>query len=124
MNEKSSDEAGCFTVGSGVSIKGSFSVPDRAIINGTVEGEITAKQLLVGASGKITGKVTAEVVDVHGEVNDMLTASKALILRTTGRAKGSIEYAELEIEKGAQLRGSVTVINDEPAPVAKVRAAA
>lgn len=119
MNEKTTDDAGCFTVGSGVSIKGSFSVPDRAVINGTVEGEIVAKQLLVGASGKITGKVTAEFVDVHGEINDTLTASKALILRATGRATGSIEYAELEIEKGAQLRGSLTMTTDAPAAVAK-----
>jgi cytoskeletal protein CcmA (bactofilin family) len=113
VNEQSS-EAGCFTVGEGVSISGSFSVPSRAVINGQVDGEITAKDLLVGNSGKINGKVKAEVVDVHGEINDTLTASKALILRASGRAKGSIQYAELQIEKGAQLRGMVTMINDEP----------
>jgi cytoskeletal protein CcmA (bactofilin family) len=108
-------EAGCFTVGEGVSISGTFSVPQRAVINGTVEGEITAKEMLVGASGKITGKVTADVVDVHGEVNDTLTASKALVLRASGRVKGSVQYAELEIEKGAQLRGTLTVLNGEAA---------
>ncbi len=112
MNDISS-EAGCFTVGEGVCVKGSFSVPSRAVINGEVDGEITAKDLLIGNSGKINGKVTAEVVDVHGEINDTLTASKALILRSSGRAKGSIQYAELQIEKGAQLRGTVTMINDE-----------
>jgi cytoskeletal protein CcmA (bactofilin family) len=113
VNEQSS-EAGCFTVGEGVSISGSFSVPSRAVINGEVDGEITAKDLLVGNSGKINGKVKAEVVDVHGEINDTLTASKALILRASGRAKGSIQYAELQIEKGAQLRGTVTMIDDKP----------
>jgi cytoskeletal protein CcmA (bactofilin family) len=108
-------EAGCFIVGAGVSVKGSFQVPEKAVINGTVEGEITARELLIGSSGKITGKVKAEVVDVHGEVNDTLTATKALILRASGRATGSIEYAELEIEKGAQLRGTLTMISDEAA---------
>ena len=108
-------EAGCFTVGEGVFVKGNFVVPERAVIDGTVEGEITAKELLVGVSGKITGKATAEVVDVHGEINDMLTASRALILRASGRATGSIQYAGLEIEKGAQLRGSLTMMDDSPA---------
>ena len=112
MNDQSS-EAGCFTVGAGVTIKGTFNVPERAVINGSVEGEITARELMVGTSGKVTGKVTAEIVDVHGEINDTLTASKALILRSSGRAKGAIQYAELEIEKGAQLRGTLTVISDE-----------
>ena len=108
-------DTGCFTVGEGVSVKGRFTVPSRAVINGEVDGEITAKDLLVGGSGKINGKVIAETVDVHGEVNDTLTASKALIVRASGRAKGSIQYAELQIEKGAQLRGTLTMTNDEQA---------
>jgi cytoskeletal protein CcmA (bactofilin family) len=115
MNEiakSQSAEAGCFVVGTGVAVKGSFAVPDRAVVNGTVEGEITARELLVGATGKITGKVQAEVIDVHGEINDTVSATKALILRKSGRATGSIEYAELEIEKGAQLRGSLTILSD------------
>jgi len=36
-------------------------------------------------------------------------------VRATGRTKGSIQYAELEIEKGAQLRGTLTVISDTAA---------
>lgn len=108
-------DTGCFTVGEGVSIKGRFTVPSRAVINGEVDGEITAKDLLVGGSGKINGKVIAETVDVHGEVNDTLTASKALIVRASGRAKGSIQYAELQIEKGAQLRGTLTMTSDDQA---------
>jgi len=120
MNETVKDQsaqAGCFIVGTGVTVKGSFSVPERAIINGTVDGEITSRELLIGTSGKITGKVKAEVVDVHGEVNDTVSASKALILRKSGRATGSIEYSELEIEKGAQLRGTVSMLNGEAGTV-------
>jgi len=106
-------------VGEGVSVKGTFVVPERAVINGSLEGEITAREVWVGGAGRIDGTVTAEIVDVHGEINDSLTASKALILRASGRAKGSIQYAELEIEKGAQLRGTLTVIADQmPAPKA------
>lgn len=105
-----SPDAGCFIVGTGVTIQGEFVVPERAVINGSVEGEISARELLVGAGGKITGKVRAEVIDVHGEIHDSVSASKALILRSSGRATGTIEYAELEIEKGAQLRGTLSII--------------
>lgn len=105
-------EPGNFIVGEGVTIKGTFLVPERAVINGTLEGEITAKEMLVGASGRITGKVSVEVVDVYGEINDTLTATRELILRSSGRATGAVQYAQLEIEKGAQLRGSLSVIGD------------
>jgi len=111
VKEQTSD-VGCFMVGSGVSVTGSFSVPERAVINGTVEGEITAREVLIGASGKITGTVVAEVIDVRGEIHDKVSASKALILRASGRATGSIAYAELEIEKGAQLRGTLTILGE------------
>jgi cytoskeletal protein CcmA (bactofilin family) len=114
-----SSEAGCFIVGSGVSVKGSFSVPERAVINGSVEGEITAREVLVGSSGKITGKVTAEVIDVHGEVNDTVSASRELILRASGRATGAIAYAEVEIEKGAQLRGTLTILGEDDGAAAQ-----
>jgi cytoskeletal protein CcmA (bactofilin family) len=110
MGKDKSPEAGCFIVGTGVTIKGAFEVPERAVINGSVEGEISARELLVGSTGRITGKVRAEVIDVHGEINDTISASKALILRASGRATGAIEYAELEIEKGAQLRGTLTIL--------------
>jgi cytoskeletal protein CcmA (bactofilin family) len=122
VKDQSSD-AGCFIVGSGVTVKGSFSVPERAVINGSVEGEITAREVLVGSSGTITGKVTAEVVDVHGEVNDTVTASRELILRASGRATGSIAYAEVEIEKGAQLRGTLTILGED-GPAAEADSAA
>ena len=63
-------------------------------------------------------KVDSETVDVHGEVNDTLTASKNLIVRASGRVKGSVQYAELQIEKGAQLRGALIVIGDDSTPAA------
>jgi len=114
MNDNSY-EAGCFIVGEGVSIKGDFSVPNRAVINGTLDGQISAAELSVGVSGKVTGKVTAEAVDVYGEINDTLIASRSLILRSSGKANGSIEYAQIEVEKGAQLRGALKMVGDTPA---------
>jgi len=123
MDEKSV-EPGSLMIGEGVTISGSFTVPARVVINGTVEGEISAKEMLIGATGRVVGKVSAEVVEIYGEVNDALTASKALVLRASGRASGSIQYAELEIEKGAQLRGTLTVIDSAPPPAMRAPAPA
>jgi cytoskeletal protein CcmA (bactofilin family) len=101
------NQNGCLTVGEGVKLVGNFVVPDIASISGTIEGEITAREILVGSTGIIKGKVTAEVVDVRGEIHDNLTANKSLFIRSTGKVIGTVQYAEIEIEKGGDLQGNL-----------------
>lgn len=101
------NQNGCLTVGEGVKLIGTFVVPDIASISGTIEGELTAREILVGSTGVLKGKVTAEVVDVRGEIHDNLSAKKSLFIRSTGKVIGTVQYAEIEIEKGGDLQGNL-----------------
>jgi cytoskeletal protein CcmA (bactofilin family) len=101
------NQNGCLTVGEGVKLTGNFVVPDIASISGTIEGELTAREILVGSTGVLKGKVTADVVDVRGEIHDNLTANKSLFIRSTGKVIGTVQYAEIEIEKGGDLQGNL-----------------
>ncbi len=101
------NQNGCLTVGEGVKLTGNFVVPDIASISGTIEGELTAREILVGSTGVVKGKVTADVVDVRGEIHENLTSRKSLFIRSTGKVIGSVQYAEIEIEKGWDLQGSL-----------------
>ena len=108
-----SNQSGCLTVGEGVVLNGTFVVPDIASVPGSIEGEITARELIVASSGVIKGKVTAEIIDLRGEIHDTLTAKKSLFIRSTGKALGSVQYAEIEIEKGGDLQGALQKIDGE-----------
>lgn len=108
-----SNQSGCLTVGEGVVLNGTFVVPDIASVSGSIEGDITARELIVASSGVIKGKVTAEIIDLRGEIHDTLTAKKSLFIRSTGKALGSVQYAEIEIEKGGDLQGSLQKIDGE-----------
>ena len=112
------NQNGCLTVGEGVKLTGNFVVPDIASISGTIEGEITAREILVGSTGILKGKVTADVVDVRGEIHDNLTANKSLFIRSTGKVIGTVQYAEIEIEKGGEIEG--TLSQDANGPVLNV----
>jgi len=101
------NQNGCLTVGEGVKLTGTFVVPDIASISGTIEGELTAREILVGSTGVLKGKVTAEVVDVRGEIHDHLSAKKSLFIRSTGKVIGTVQYAEIEIEKGGEIEGTL-----------------
>jgi cytoskeletal protein CcmA (bactofilin family) len=91
-------------------------VPDIASVSGSIEGEITARELIVASSGVIKGKVTADIIDLRGEIHDTLTAKKSLFIRSTGKALGSVQYAEIEIEKGGDLQGSLQKIDGDGSP--------
>jgi cytoskeletal protein CcmA (bactofilin family) len=98
-------------VGEGVVLKGSFTVPDIASISGKIEGELSAKRIVVEVTGTVSGRVSGEVIDVRGEVVEHLTASQALIIRATGKAHGAIHYSEIEIEKGGLIHGDLNILN-------------
>lgn len=110
------NQQGCLFVGEGVTLKGSFDIPDIASISGCLEGEITAKQIVIEASGSVRGKVIGEMVDIRGELTEHLTATRSLIIRSTGIVNGAIHYAEIEIEKGGQFRGDIHIIDDSQGP--------
>jgi cytoskeletal protein CcmA (bactofilin family) len=102
---------GSLYVGEGVVIKGTFDVPDLAAIAGLLEGELTTKQVMVDTTGVINGKVNAETVEVRGEITQGLSVTDHLTVYTTGKITGTIEYAQISVEKGAHLTGDLKVIS-------------
>ena len=107
------NQSGCLIVGEGVTLSGSFSVPDIASISGQIDGELSARELMVGASGVLRGKITADVVDVRGEVHQDLISNKSLLIRSTGRVTGNVSYVELEIEKGGDIQGTMIKLENK-----------
>ena len=99
---------GCLFVGQGVSITGKISLPEKLTVDGQIEGEITARELQVGETGTITGKVVVAVADVRGELVDSISVSEMLILRNTAKVRGTIAYNALQIEQGAVIEGTLS----------------
>jgi cytoskeletal protein CcmA (bactofilin family) len=117
------ENASSLVVGEGVHAKGTFQVPGRAVINGTIEGELVAKDIVVGPTGRGIGKFTAETGDVRGEILETVITTKSLIVRATGRVSGNVFYRELEIEKGGRVQGNMSQ-DAEPAKAERKEAAA
>jgi cytoskeletal protein CcmA (bactofilin family) len=124
MSENSTGEASCAYFGEGVVFKGSITAPEKVVVHGSVEGEIVARDLLVGPTGIIKGKVSVDQADVQGKVFDRIEAKVCLSLRKTGHIEGSAIYGEIEIEKGGVLSGEVSTIKSElthTTPIPKVQ---
>ena len=103
-------------IGDGVVVKGAFTVPSKAVINGVIEGDLTAEEVLIGPTGRITGRVSAKIIDVRGQLHNTIVSESSLIVRSTGKIVGKIHYSEIEIEKGGEIEGTLSQ-GAEPATV-------
>jgi cytoskeletal protein CcmA (bactofilin family) len=104
-------------IGDGVVVKGAFTVPSKAVINGVIEGDLTAEEVLIGPTGRITGRVSAKVIDVRGQLHNTIVSESSLIVRSTGKIVGKIHYSEIEIEKGGEIEGTLSQGAEPVAPV-------
>jgi cytoskeletal protein CcmA (bactofilin family) len=94
-------------IGEGVVFTGSIKAPNQAMISGKFDGELEARDVFIGASGVVTGKTTAQSIDVKGELNQDVTSRQVLIVRSTGRVRGTVDYGEIEIERGGSIKGEM-----------------
>src|SRR5579863_10669252 len=106
-NDGNKGEPSCAYFGEGVVFKGSITAPEKIVVHGSIEGEVVARDLLVGPTGTITGKVSVDQADIQGKIFERIEAKVCLSLRRTGRIEGSTIYGEIEIEKGGVLSGEV-----------------
>ena len=89
-------------------ITGEISSTGTIEVLGEIEGNLTARGLVVGAEGKMTGTVSAETVEVKGRL-DGRVATIAFALRASAEVAADITYTTLVIESGAQVEGKFTL---------------
>jgi cytoskeletal protein CcmA (bactofilin family) len=109
-----SNPKGSLFVGEGVIVKGTFEVPEMAVVAGLVEGELNTKEVLVDTSGIVNGRINAEIVEIRGEVTQGLHVTNHLNVRSSAKITGLTQYAEMSVEKGAKLSGELRVIDATP----------
>jgi cytoskeletal protein CcmA (bactofilin family) len=95
-------------LGAGTVWKGQLSGTGGVRIEGSFEGDINLRGLLVaGEIGRVTcQQINANMVIIAGAVRGDITAEK-LEIRSTGRVWGNVVAAAFATEEGAFLRGQV-----------------
>jgi cytoskeletal protein CcmA (bactofilin family) len=105
-------EANTLYVGERITVRGAVVVANAVVVDGLLEGDISAGNLLVTETGTIRGKVSVvQNAEVFGHVYDRLDVKGLLILRATSRADANITSGTLQIEKGATINGGISSAN-------------
>jgi cytoskeletal protein CcmA (bactofilin family) len=94
----------------GINWKGNIGGSGGVRIEGTFEGDITMRGLLVvGETGRVTCQtLKANTVIIAGAVKGDIT-SERLEIRSTGKVWGNVVTVSFSTEEGAFLRGQITM---------------
>jgi cytoskeletal protein CcmA (bactofilin family) len=96
--------AGPSIISADLRIIGDLSSDGEIQIDGTIDGDIRTKSLLVGETANIKGEIVADKVQVHGTINGQIKA-RSVTLARSARVIGDILHEDLAIENGAFLEG-------------------
>jgi cytoskeletal protein CcmA (bactofilin family) len=99
-------------VGQGIRLSGEISSCDRLVVEGAVEATLNDTLALeIAESGRFTGGCEVEEADISGVYEGDLTVRKRLFVRATGKLTGTVQYGELELERGGQIAGNISVMS-------------
>ena len=73
-------------------------------VDGEIEGDVQAAEVIVGEKGQVTGMVAGRQVVVRGKVSGVI-CGKTVALQASSNVDGDIHHMSLAIEQGAEFDG-------------------
>jgi len=73
-------------------------------VDGEIEGDVQAAEVIVGEKGKVTGMVAGRQVVVRGTVSGVI-CGQTVALQASSKIEGDIHHMSFAIEQGAQFEG-------------------
>ena len=104
----SSPEGKKLIVGREIELSGNISACDKLIVEGKVEANIKdCREMEIASSGMFKGEAEISIAEISGTFEGSLTAKDILLVRSSGRVRGTIRFGKLEIERGGEIVGDV-----------------
>ena len=92
-------------ISTGTKIIGNITDGDIIHIDGKREGDINCRELIIGPTGCVNGKINAKNLELFGELYGSL-AVENLFISSTAKFIGDSIYKTISIEPGAVLIGN------------------
>ena len=73
-------------------------------VDGEIEGDVQAAEVIVGEQGRVTGMVAGQQVVVRGRVSGVV-CGKSVALQASSQVDGDIHHMSFAIEQGAHFEG-------------------
>lgn len=93
-------------VSEGLHIAGNLFSDGDVQVDGRVEGDVQGRNITVGATGTVVGKIIADEAMISGAANGEIRA-RAVVLTRTAKVASDITQESISIEAGAVFEGAI-----------------
>jgi len=107
-------------LGKGSRISGKLCFEGAALIEGQVQGEITAQEnLMIGESAVVDAQLTVDSIVIVGKVTGDIIARERIEIRAPGKVCGNVTTPSLVIHEGVVFEGQCSMSSTETKKVDK-----
>jgi cytoskeletal protein CcmA (bactofilin family) len=100
-------------ISAGTVIKGEISSLADIRVDGTVQGKVYSQgRVVVGEEAVIIGTLACGNVDFWGKIEGDIYVKDTFSLKGTASVNGNIHVRRIQVEMGAQINGTCSMINE------------
>ena len=105
-------------VGCEIRLSGAISSCDCLVVEGQVEADLTeARTVIINRGGVFKGTATVANTEISGLFDGNLTVSDTATVKPGGVVRGTIHYANIVMERGGVIEGTLAPMPRKSAPV-------
>ena len=96
-----------------LTVEGNLSSKGKLVIKGTVRGRLNGETVIIAEEGAVYAETNIASMTIAGVFEGDVTASKELVILSTGRCSGKVVCKDLMIEARGVLNAQVKCISPE-----------
>jgi len=107
-------------ISEGSEFKGNIKTSGEIQIDGVINGNVRAKQVVVGVNGNVRGNVTANFLRICGKIEGEIRA-ETLEIVSSASVKGNIYKKTISIESGSKVIGNINELESTTAKIFRLQ---
>ena len=107
-------------ISEGSEFKGNIKTSGEIQIDGVLNGNVRAKQIVVGVNGNVRGNVTANFLRICGKIEGEIRA-ETLEIVSSASVKGNIYKKTISIESGSKVIGNINELESTTAKIFRLQ---
>ena len=107
-------------ISEGSEFKGNIKTSGEIQIDGVLNGNVRAKQIVVGVNGNVRGNVTSNFLRICGKIEGEIRA-ETLEIVSSATVKGNVFKKTISIESGSKVTGNINELESATAKIFKLQ---
>ncbi len=100
-------------LGNNSNFKGELNVKGTLRVDGTVDGQLEADQVILTESAMVKGTIKAKKIIIGGKIEGNVSAQELVEIKSKGEVLGDIFTPKLAVIEGGEVNGKIEMKKEE-----------